>query len=293
MAEAADILTGEDVKVVLPHLVAGCSMADMAELEQVERAWQFFADATDEKIIPVTYINSAASIKAFCGRHGGICCTSGNAAKVLAWALDAGDKVLFFPDQHLGRNTAYAMGHSLESMALYERDKPNGGLSAGQVRGARFLLWDGLCSVHQVFTVEHCRQIRRLDDRFKIIVHPECPWEVVQEAGLSGSTEAIVRTIAAAPAGSTWAVGTEANLVNRLAKRHAPDKEVRNLCEQGSLCETMAMVDPPHLLWVLDELAAGRVMNQISVDPETGRDALVALERMLANVPAAPAPHVP
>ena len=288
MAESADILTGDDVKVILPDLAAGCSMADMATAEQLEQAWELLTAATDEVIIPITYVNSTAAIKAFCGRQGGACCTSSNAPNVLAWAIEAGDKVLFLPDQHLGRNTAYAMGHPLESMLLVDPEQPEFGVTAEQVREARFLLWAGHCSVHMLFDVEHCRQIRELGDDWRIIVHPECTWDVVQAADLAGSTEHIVKTVDAAPAGSKWAVGTEINLVNRLAKRHAPGKTVRSLADIQCLCTTMYRIDPKHLLWVLDELAAGHVVNQISVDPETTRDASVALERMLANAPSAP-----
>ena len=290
MAESADILTDRHVKVILPHLVAGCTLADMAGIEQVERCWQFLSQATGERIVPVTYINSSAAIKAFCGRKGGACCTSSNAANVLEWALSGGQKVLFLPDQHLARNTAYAMGFPLEAMALYKRSRADGGLTAEQVRRAKFVLWNGDCCVHQVFTTEQCRHLRQLDGQFKIIVHPECPWQVVQQADLSGGTEFIIRTIEQSPTGSKWAVGTETNLVNRLAKRYGPDKQVRNLAEDDSLCQTMALIDPPHLLWVLDELAAGRVVNQITVDPATAGDARLSLERMLANVPSAAAP---
>jgi len=290
MAEAADILTDEHVKVILPHLVAGCSLADMAGIEQLERCWRFLGEATGERIVPVTYINSSAVIKAFCGRKGGACCTSGNAAQVLEWALANGRKVLFLPDQHLGRNTAYAMGFGLEEMALYDRRRPDGGLTAEQVRRAKILLWNGDCCVHQVFTTQQCVHVRQLDGQFKIVVHPECPWQVAQQADLAGGTEFIIRIIEQSPTGSKWAVGTEANLVNRLANRYGSDKQVRNLAEDDSFCQTMALIDPPHLLWVLDELAAGRVVNQITVEPATAGDALLALDRMLANVPSAAAP---
>jgi len=289
MAESADILSDDRVKVILPDLSAGCSMADMAEIDQVDEAWAFLMSATGERIVPITYVNSAASIKAFCGRHGGACCTSGNARAVLEWALGQGDKVLFLPDQHLGRNTAYAMGWPLESMVVYDPALPDGGLTEQQVHDGKFILWQGYCSVHMLFTVEHCRQVRRLDDAFQIIVHPECTWEVVQEADLAGSTEYIIRALAEAPSGSKWAVGTEINLVSRLTKRHAPDKTVRSLSDIQCLCATMYRIDPRHLLWSLDELSAGRVVNQIRVDPQTKRDAIVALERMLSNVPSAPA----
>jgi len=317
MAESADILTDDRVAIILPDLTAGCSMADMAELLDVEEAWRQLAAATsgkkgagyfsqngpegavrkssltpfyriDTRIIPITYVNSSADIKAFCGRHGGACCTSSNARRVLEWALAQGDKVLFMPDQHLGRNTAYAMGHPLETMALYDPHAVDGGLSPQQIRDARFILWKGYCSVHMMFTPEQCDDVRRTDPACKIIVHPECDWPVVQKADLAGSTEYIVKVINEAPEGSRWAVGTEINLVNRLAKQFAGRKFVRSLAGTQCLCSTMYRIDPKHLTWCLDELAAGRVVNRIRVDDATRRDARVALQRMLDNVHAAP-----
>ncbi|MEP0842772.1 MAG: quinolinate synthase NadA [Phycisphaerae bacterium] len=288
MAESADILTDERVAVILPDLSAGCSMADMAAIEQVEDAWDYFAAVTDERIIPVTYVNSAASVKAFVGRHGGACCTSSNARRVLEWALSQGDKVLFLPDQHLGRNTAYAMGFPLDSMAVYDPHEPDGGLSDDRVRGAKFLLWKGHCSVHALFTEKHCDDVRAADPACQILVHPECRWAVVQKADLAGSTEYIIKTIDEAPEGSRWAVGTEIHLVNRLAERHAGRKVVRSLAGVQCLCTTMYRIDLPHLLWSLDELAAGRIVNQVKVDPETRHWAVVALQRMLENVHAQP-----
>jgi len=288
MAESADILTREDVSVILPDLSAGCSMADMAMIEQVEDAWDRFAEATDAKIIPITYVNSTADVKAFCGRNDGACCTSSNARQVLEYALTQGDQVLFLPDQHLGRNTAYAMGNPLESMVIYDPHAPNGGLTDAQIAEAKFILWKGHCSVHQLFTVEHCEQIRKNDPQAKIIVHPECRWEVVQRADLAGSTEYILKVLDEAPEGTSWAVGTEAHLVNRLANRYAGRKYIRSLAGIQCLCTTMYRIDLPHLTWSLDELAAGRVVNRIKVHPQTRQEALLALQRMLDNVSATP-----
>jgi len=290
MAESADILTGDDVAVLLPDLSAGCSMADMANLEQVEDAWARIARATDDKVVPITYVNSAASIKSFCGLHDGACCTSSNARQILEYALTCGEKVIFLPDQHLGRNTAYAMGHPLAEMVVYDPDSDQGGLTDEQIRDAKFLLWDGYCSVHQLFTDQQCDEIRQSDPLCKIIVHPECKWDVVQKADMAGSTEYIVKVIDEAPAGSHWAVGTEINLVARLADKYAGQKSIRSLGGLQCLCTTMYRIDPAHLAWCLDELAAGRVVNRIVVDPETGNNALIALQRMLDNVQSKPMP---
>ncbi|MBN1491219.1 MAG: quinolinate synthase NadA [Phycisphaerae bacterium] len=288
MAETADMLTSDDVHVILPDLAAGCSMADMAEIDQVEDAWERLTDATDAKIVPITYVNSAANIKAFCGGRDGACCTSSNAPQVLEWALRTGEKVLFLPDQHLGRNTAYMMGYPLDSMVVYDPHQENGGLTDAEVADARFILWRGHCSVHQLFTPEQCDQIRAADPAYQILVHPEVPWEVVQKADLAGSTEFIVKTVAEAPAGTKWAVGTEVNLVNRLTKQYADTKVVRSLAGVQCLCTTMYRIDMPHLLHVLDNLVDGRIVNQIHVDPETTALAILALNRMLANVSARP-----
>ena len=287
MAESADILTEDSVTVILPDLSAGCSMADMADIDQVEEAWDSLAAATDAAIIPITYVNSAAVIKTFCGHRGGACCTSSNARIVLEWAFGQGQKVIFLPDQHLGRNSAYAMGIPLDEMVVYDPAEPGGGLTPDQVRHARIILWKGHCSVHQLFTAAQCDQIRETDPEFKILVHPECSWEVVQKADLAGSTEYILRTVADAPAGSKWAVGTEIHLVNRIASQY-PEKTVRSLATIQCLCTTMYRIDPKHLLWALDELAAGRVVNQIRVDSAVKAGALTALDRMLANVSAQP-----
>lgn len=295
MAESADILTSDRVKVILPDLSAGCSMADMAAIDQLEECWQDLTSMSDDLIVPITYVNSAASIKAFCGGHGGACCTSSNARKVLEWALNGATpetgsnrKVLFLPDQHLGRNTAYAMGWPLESMVVWDPAQPRGGLTTQQVRDATIILWKGHCSVHALFKPEQVDMIRGVDPGFKVLVHPECEWAVVQKADLVGSTEFIIRTIEASPAGSKWAVGTEIHLVHRLADRFAGQKNVRLLSGVQCLCTTMYRIDLKHLLWCLDELAAGRIVNQIRVDPETRTLARIALDRMLALKTAQP-----
>jgi quinolinate synthase len=287
MAESADILTNDNVKVNLPDLSAGCSMADMAAIEQLEEAWDFLGEISCDPLIPITYVNSAASIKAFCGEHGGACCTSSNARNILEWALDQGGRVIFLPDQHLGRNTAYSMGIALEDMPLYDPAQPRGGMTDAEAAGARVILWKGHCSVHGLFTSQQCDEIRRLDPAFKVLVHPECCWDVVQKSDLAGSTEYIIKTITESPPGSKWAVGTEIHLVNRLAMRH-PDKTVRSLAGIQCLCSTMYRIDMKHLLWCLDELTAGRVVNRITVPPKIRHWAVVALQRMLENVSPQP-----
>ena len=292
MAESADILTDERVKVILPDLSAGCSMADMAAIEQVEDAWADLSERTDATLVPITYVNSSAAVKAFCGGRDGACCTSSNARTVLAWALadEQPDrpmgrrKVLFLPDQHLGRNTAYDMGWPLEAMAVYDPAEPGGGLTDEEAEAATILLWKGHCSVHQLFTAKQVDEIRAIDPAYKVIVHPECEWAVVQKADLAGSTEYILKTIDAAEPGSKWAVGTEVHLVDRLAKRYKGVKRVRLLAGIQCLCTTMYRIDARHLLWALDELADGRVVNQIKVDPETKALARIALDRMLSLV---------
>jgi quinolinate synthase len=288
MAESADILTSDDVKVVLPDLSAGCSMADMADLDEVEDAWDRLTSATDAKIIPISYVNSSAAIKAFCGRHDGACCTSSNARKVLEYALSQGDKVFFLPDQHLGRNTAHAMGYQLDAMAMYNPQKPDGGLSDEAIKANDILLWEGFCCVHQVYDPSMVEQLRQEDPKVQIIVHPECPWEIVQQADLAGSTEYIIRTVSESPEGSHWAIVTEHNLVNRLARQFKGVKSIRPLGDIHSRCRTMGLIDPVHLLWCLDEIAAGRVTNQISVNASVKQDAKLALQRMLDNVPSSP-----
>ncbi|MCP4247535.1 MAG: quinolinate synthase NadA [bacterium] len=287
MAESADILTDDAVSVILPDLSAGCSMADMADIDQVEEAWDCLTAASAGRIVPITYVNSTAAIKAFCGRHGGACCTSSNARLILQWAFDQGDQVIFLPDQHLGRNTAYSLGVPLDAMQVYDPAEPEGGLTGRQIHDARVLLWKGHCSVHQLFTAAQCDQIRQADPEFQIIVHPECAWEVVQKADQAGSTEYILNTIRNAAPGSKWAVGTEVHLVNRLAKTYA-DRTIRSLADIQCLCTTMYRISPGHLLWALDELAAGRVVNRICVPDDIKTEAQSALDRMLANVSAQP-----
>ncbi|WP_027659104.1 quinolinate synthase NadA [Salinispora fenicalii] len=283
MAESADILTTDQQRVVLPDLAAGCSMADMAALPQVEAAWETLADlGLTEGTIPVTYMNSSADIKGFVGRHGGVVCTSSNAQRALEWAYQQGQRVLFLPDQHLGRNTAVLeLGFSLDDCVLYDPHKPNGGLTAGQLRDARMILWRGHCSVHGRFTLDSVNDVRERVPGVNVLVHPECRHEVVRAADFVGSTEYIIKTIEAAPAGSAWAVGTELNLVRRLALAN-PDKQVMFLDRAVCYCSTMNRIDLPHLVWALEELVAGRVVNQITVDAETAHQARTALDQMLA-----------
>jgi quinolinate synthase len=283
MAESADILTGEAQQVVLPDLAAGCSMADMAVLAQVETAWERLAAAgVAERTVPVTYMNSSADIKGFVGRHGGVVCTSSNAKRAITWALERGEKVLFLPDQHLGRNTAVLeMGMSLSDCVLYDPHKPGGGLTDEQLRDATMILWRGHCSVHGRFSLDCVTEVRERIPGVQVLVHPECKHEVVTAADLVGSTEFIIRTLDAAPAGSKWAVGTELNLVRRLANAH-PDKQVTFLDRTVCYCSTMNRIDLPHLVWSLEELVAGRVPNRITVDPVTAHFARAALDQMLA-----------
>ena len=284
MAESADILTPESVSVILPDLGAGCSMADMANLDQTLECWAQLAETCPgQLIVPITYMNSSAAIKAFVGEHGGAVCTSSNCQNVLEWALKKGlrTKVLFFPDQHLGRNTAYAMGYPLEKMVLWDPRQDLGGNTPEQLRDADFILWKGHCSVHQLFRPEHVDQARAQYPGIKVIVHPECRWEVVQKADISGSTAHIVKTIEAAPPGSQWVIGTEVHLINRLKNRF-PDQTIIVLSECQCLCTTMYRIDLPHLCWVLENLLEGRIVNQIKVDASTRKWATVALERMLA-----------
>ncbi|WP_343445851.1 quinolinate synthase NadA [Micromonospora schwarzwaldensis] len=283
MAESADILTSDAQKVILPDLAAGCSMADMAVLSQVEAAWDTLTDlGVAADTVPVTYMNSSADIKGFVGRHGGVVCTSSNAKRALDWAFEQGRKVLFLPDQHLGRNTAVLeMGFSLDDCVLYDPHKPGGGLTAEQLRDAKMILWRGHCSVHGRFTLESVNDVRARVPGVNVLVHPECRHEVVIAADLVGSTEFIIKAVEAAPAGSAWAVGTELNLVRRLALAH-PDKQIMFLDRAVCYCSTMNRIDLPHLVWALEELVAGRVVNQITVDPETAGHARAALDQMLA-----------
>ncbi|MDB5302034.1 MAG: Quinolinate synthetase [Phycisphaerales bacterium] len=337
MAESADILTPEGVRVMLPDLGAGCSMADMANLDQTLDCWaQLQETCPDQTVVPITYMNSSAAIKAFVGEHDGAVCTSSNCRNVLEWALagagrgerdrdgrgDTGTrgrgeeevhyaddraltapisasprprvpasahatpnspriKVLFFPDQHLGRNTAYSMGFPLDKMVVWDPNLDLGGNDARRLREADFVLWKGHCSVHQLFRPEHVEQVRAQHPGMKVIVHPECRWEVVQKADATGSTAFIVKQIEAAPAGSKWAVGTEVHLINRLAREH-PEQQIIVLSECQCLCTTMYRIDLPHLCWTLENLVQGKVVNQIKVDAQTRKWALVALDRMLA-----------
>ncbi|CAB4761693.1 unannotated protein [freshwater metagenome] len=286
MAESADILTGPEQQVVLPDLAAGCSMADMARLTQVETAWEAMAAAgVQGQVVPVTYMNSSADIKAFCGRNGGVVCTSSNAQTALEWAYEQhgpDTKVLFLPDQHLGRNTAVLqLGLSLEDCVVWDPHRPDGGLTPQQLQDARMILWKGHCSVHGRFSADVVDALREADPEITILVHPECSHDVVLKADLVGSTEFIIKTIEAAPAGSSWAIGTELNLVKRLADSH-PDKRIAFLDRNVCYCSTMNRIDLPHLVWALESLVDGVVVNRIEVDAETERWALVALERMLA-----------
>ena len=280
MAESADILTAPEQIVILPDLSAGCSMADMARLPDAQLCWDQLSSASSEKIVPITYVNSSAAIKALIGRAGGLCCTSSNAAGAIRWALERSSRILFLPDQHLGRNIAYRMGHPLESMALWDPDKPDGGLSAEELAHAKFVLWNGYCSVHQIFREADVHRVRSESPQTTIIVHPECCFEVVRKADQIGSTAQIIKAVEAAPPGSSWAIGTEVNLVARLAKRHL-DKHIQSLSLVQCLCATMYRVDPRHLLRSLQSLLQGQITNRIQVDPATAADARLALERML------------
>ncbi|WP_199034986.1 quinolinate synthase NadA [Glycomyces salinus] len=282
MAESADILTGPHQKVVLPDLAAGCSMADMATASQVEQCWEDLTRAgIAETTVPMTYMNSSAAIKGFVGREGGVVCTSSNAERALRWAYERGEKVLFLPDQHLGRNTVVRdMGFELDDCVLYNPHKPGGGLTDEELREAKIILWKGHCSVHGRFTLDTVEEMRERRPEVNILVHPECRHEVVSAADYVGSTEYIIRTLAAAEPGSSWAVGTELNLVRRLANEH-PDKEISFLDRTVCYCSTMNRIDLPHLVWALEELVAGRVPNQITVEPVTSKHARAALDRML------------
>jgi quinolinate synthase len=283
MAESADILTSADQQVILPDLAAGCSMADMAAIAQVEQAWQVFTDAgVADTTVPITYMNSTAAIKAFTGRHGGAVCTSSNAERSLRWAFERGERVLFLPDQHLGRNTAVRdLGLSLDDCVVFNPNKPGGGLTQDELRNARMILWKGHCSVHGRFTPECVDEVRERVPGVTVIVHPECTYEVVTKADVVGSTEKIIATIAAAEPGTSWAVGTELNLVRRLALEH-PDKTITYLDRTVCYCSTMNRIDLPHLVWALESLVEGTVVNRIEVDPDTAHWARVALDRMLA-----------
>ena len=283
MAESADILRGPNQKVLLPDLAAGCSMADMAAEDQLEIAWRELGEMGVDvnTIVPVTYINSSAAIKGFVGKHGGVVCTSTNAAAVMSWAWTRGEKLMMLPDQHLGRNTAYKLGVPLDRMAVWEPNDVGGGLTREQAIGAKLLLWQGFCSVHTRFTVAQIDAFRKQYPDGKVIAHPECTFDVVQAADVSGSTETIIETVKASPKGTVWAVATEVHLVNRLAQQVAPDRTVITLDPFGCLCSTMFRVSPNHLLWILEGLVAGEIHNQIVVPDETKRWAKLALDRML------------
>jgi quinolinate synthase len=281
MAESADILSGPHQKVILPNMTAGCSMADMADIGQVEECWEQIQAVGDRKVIPITYMNSAANLKAFVGEREGIVCTSSNAPAALRWAFERGDQVLFFPDQHLGRNTGVKLGIPLSEMTVWDPWELMGGTTPAAIRNAKILLWKGHCSVHGRFTVEQIRQAREMFPGINVVVHPECTLDVVQAADCDGSTEFIIKTINAAAPGSQWAVGTEINLVNRLAQQH-PDKRIFCLDPVVCPCSTMYRIHPAYLRWVLENLLDGKVVNQITVPEEIAHWARVALDRMLA-----------
>ena len=283
MAESADILTTDFQKVILPDLAAGCSMADMASAVQVNQCWNHLAKlGVANKTVPITYMNSSAAIKSFTGKNGGAVCTSSNAERAMKWAFEKGEKILFLPDQHLGRNTAVLkLGLSLTDCVIWNPWKPNGGLTDDEIKNAKVILWRGHCSVHGRFSIENINQVRSLISDIKILVHPECKHEVVAAADVVGSTEMIIKTVEASAPGSKWAIGTELNLVQRLANEN-PDKEVIFLDKTVCYCSTMNRIDLPHLVWTLESLLEGNIINQIKVDDETANFAKVALDRMLA-----------
>jgi len=284
MAEVADILSRPDQVSILPDLSAGCSMADMANLQNVERAWQELSEILDaeETITPVTYINSAADLKGFCGEHGGIVCTSTNARHVLDWSFQQREKVLFFPDQHLGRNTGFTMGIPLDEMVVWDFDKPQGGLTVEEIQNAKIILWKGFCSVHQMFQPEQIDNFKQKYPETKVISHPESPFEVCQKSDYIGSTEYIINTIANAEANTRWLVATELNLVNRLHDQYKHEgKNVHFMSPNVCMCSTMFRIDPQHLAWVLENLVDGHVVNQVSVPADVAENARLALDRML------------
>jgi quinolinate synthase len=288
MAEVADILSRPEQVSILPDLAAGCSMADMADLQHVEKAWKELSTVLDPdaSITPVTYINSAANLKAFCGAHGGIVCTSTNARHVLDWSFGRREKVLFFPDQHLGRNTGYTMGIPLDEMVVWDYDQPMGGLAHEQIARAKIILWKGFCSVHQMFQPVQIDNFRRKYPETKVIAHPESPFEVCQKSDYVGSTEYIIKTIAEGEPGSRWLVATELNLVNRLHDLHKHEgTNVHFMSPNVCMCSTMFRIDPQHLAWVLENLVDGHVVNRVSVDEKTAEQARLALQRMLEVSP--------
>jgi quinolinate synthase len=283
MAESADILTSDKQKVILPDLAAGCSMADMATANQVTQCWSELAEiGVAEKVIPVTYMNSSAAIKSFTGEHGGTICTSSNAEAAMKWAFTQGEQILFLPDQHLGRNTAVlSLGLTLDDCVLWNPWKPLGGLTEEQIKRAKVILWRGHCSVHGRFTLESVNEIRNRVPDVQVLVHPECTYEVVGSADRVGSTEKIIQIVQASPAGSKWAIGTELNLVQRISQKN-PDKEIYFLDKDICYCSTMNRIDLPHLVWAMESLVSGTVVNQIRVAPEVAKYSKLALERMLA-----------
>lgn len=282
MAETADILTKDDQKVILPDMRAGCSMADMADIEETKRAWVKLQEIFSDTLLPLTYVNSTAAIKAFCGRNGGATVTSSNAKKMVQWALTQKERIFFLPDQHLGRNTAFDIGIPLEEMAVW--DPSTDSLEhTGDVNNIKVILWKGYCSVHEKFTVENIEQMRLEHPEINIIVHPECSHEVVQLSDYNGSTNFIIEELTKAEPGTTWAIGTEMNLVKRLAHTHK-DKTVLSLNPNMCPCLTMNRIDLPHLLWALESIEKGSVINQITVDKATAKDAILAVERMLQRV---------
>jgi quinolinate synthase len=283
MAETADILSRSNQTVILPDLAAGCSMADMASMEQVDDCWDRLGRAmdVDATVTPIVYVNSAASLKAFCGEHGGITCTSSNARAIMDWAWNRREKILFFPDAHLGRNTANAMGFPREEMIVWDPFQPNGGHSREALQKARLILWKGHCSVHQMFQAPHVDYFRKQYPGIQVIVHPECHEDVVKKADLVGSTEFIIRTVSQAPSGSMWAVGTELNLVNRL-KQEQSDKQIFFLSPMVCRCSTMFRIDAPHLCWTLENVANGTIVNHIQVPEDDKSFARLALDRMMA-----------
>ena len=283
MAESADILTTKSQKVILPDLAAGCSMADMATASQVQDCWQVLEKlGVAKKTIPITYMNSSAAIKAFTGKNHGAVCTSSNAARAMKWAFEKGEKILFLPDQHLGRNTAVlSLGLTLSDCVIYNPWKPNGGLTDEQIKNAKVILWRGHCSVHGRFTVGNIEDVRVKLPGVKVLVHPECQHDVVSNADVVGSTEMIIKTVSQSPAGAKWAIGTELNLVQRLANEN-PDKQIVFLDKAVCYCSTMNRIDLPHLVWAMESLVSGRLINQIKVDDEVAKYAKVALDQMLA-----------
>lgn len=281
MAESADILRRPHQVVILPDVNAGCSMADMADIGQVETCWEELESIGERRMVPITYMNSTAAIKAFTGEHGGAVCTSSNAAAVMRWAFEHGEKVLFLPDEHLGRNTAFRMGIPLDQMIVWDPYRDLGGNNAEAIAKAKVILWKGYCSVHQRFQPKHVERVRRDHPGIQVIVHPECRIEVTQAADKIGSTEGIIKAITESPAGSAWAVGTEIHLVNRLSKEQ-PDKKIISLDPSVCVCTTMFRITPQHLLWTLENLGAGNVVNRISVDEGTRHFARIALDRMLS-----------